>query len=441
MELKVDYLTLSIIPSEIVEPNSFYLDLLHFFGLTKFLNSFKRCGGGAFYNYIMRYRDISFKIPDGFNSDVQGFCIEFTGQGIDFYIDYMRRSYPDYSVKDLLIAFFALADKGFKVRVTRIDIAYDDISYEEKKYYLLDLDRIRRALVNLEFTSRFSLKSKMKKMEVTFEESGKGKATDSVFCGSTIYIGNRRSKTFCRFYDKLAELFKHGKDIDENIKHWTRLEFEFKDRRAMSICMLLITLSDSDFVTQMSEVVNSYICFVVTKSEKNATNYSRCPVKRWWAKAIGTMSKSRLVCRKPEKNNYAAAVNWVRRSVSPTLYSILQCMSFDKFLSMLKEDGEQRQSLHHNLIIEDFINDRPDEVLEGLDEFSLYTDRYNDFLKSLRQEQYKNEVRYLSHYYADKQDAVGMQADDAFFRSQFFDPEYIKSIADSCQLGILENFA
>ena len=116
-------------------------------------------------------------------------------------------------------------------------------------------------------------------------------------------------------------------------------------------------------------------------------------------------------------------------------------MSFDKFLGMLKEDGEQRQSLHHNLIIEDFINDRPDEVLDGLDEFSLYTDRYNDFLKSLRQEQYKNEVRYLSHYFADKQDEVGMQADDAFFRSQFFDPEYIKSIADSCQLGILENFA
>lgn len=55
---------------------------------------------------VMRYNDISIKIPDSFNADVQGFGIEFTGHGIDYYLEVMRKLYPDYTVCNLLAAFF-----------------------------------------------------------------------------------------------------------------------------------------------------------------------------------------------------------------------------------------------------------------------------------------------------------------------------------------------
>ena len=392
MDYKVDYLTLSLIPNTRVDSGKMYNNLLDFLGLTKFRENFIQFSGGRFYNYIMRYRDISIKIPDSFSSDLQGFCIEFTGQGIDYYIDYMREYHPDYEVKDLLAAFFSLADKGFRCRVTRIDIAYDDISYEEKRFYTLDLDRIQRAILRQEFISPFSHRKKHKEMVVSFEDSEKGKGRNAINTGKTINLGNRRSEVFGRFYDKLAEQRTKGNTVDENIKHWSRLEFEFKNFHAMSLCEIIVGSPQEELSLYLSKIVNSYIRFIVVK-QKNETNYHRCPVKRWWAKAIGTIERAKLVIKKPEKNHYDSAVRWVKRSVAPTLLSILHCIPMDRFLMMVKENAVERISNKHDLIVADYINRKSVEVLTGYDEYKLYSDNYEAFIAELRREHFKNDTR------------------------------------------------
>lgn len=427
MEYKVDYLTLSIIPPESVECESFYLQLLHFLNLVKFKPNFKRCGGGGFYSYTMRYNDISIKVPESFNSDVQGFCIEFSGEGIDFYVDYMRRTHPDYMVSDLLKAFFSLSGEGYKTRCTRIDIAYDDIDYEEKKFYLLDLDRIERAINNLEFVSLFALKKKVKSMNVTFEDKTKGKGIVSDVSGKTIYVGNRKSKIFCRFYDKLAEMATHGKAFDKNIKHWSRLEFEFKDSRAMAICDALICLDLEHLSNYLADVINNYIRFIVVKGD--ISHYNRCPVKRWWAKAIGSCKTAKLVTRKPDRNHFTAAVSWVKRSVAPTLYAILQCMSFDKFMMMIKENGIERSG-KQDIIIEDYLNRKPDEVFEGLEEHKYYTNDYETFIQALRTAQYHNDIRYLT--------GNGLDAGELVLDYFNFRPSDVILHSNQLQFGALE---
>ena len=395
MDYKVDYLTLSLIPSVPVVPSTMYNNILEFLGLTKHLHSFVRFGGGKWYDYIMRYRDISIKVPHAFNSDWQGFCIEFTGQGIDYYIDYMRETYPDYEVKDLLAAFFSLAKDGaFRCRVTRIDIAFDDISYEEKRFYTLDLYRIERAILKQEFISPFSHRKKHKKMVVSFDDTEKGKGNSYAKTGKTINLGNRHSEVFGRFYDKLAEQKAKGNTVDENIKHWSRLEFEFKNNYAMSVSDAIVSLPSDKLSQYLAGIANRFICFVVVK-EKNVTNYCRCPIKRWWARAIGTMERARLIIKKPEKNHYDAAIRWVKRSVAPTLLSILQCIPMDQFLMMVKENAVERINNKHDLIVDDFISRKPDEVLIGLEEHKLYTDNYEAFIAELRREQFKNDTRYI----------------------------------------------
>ena len=395
MDYKVDYLTLTLKPSTPVNPSAMYNSILEFLCLTKHLHSFVRFGGGRWYDYIMRYRDISIKVPDSLNTDTEGFCIEFTGQGIDYYIDYMRETYPDYEVKDLLAAFFSLAKDGsFRCRVTRIDIAYDDISYEEKRFYTFDLDRIQRAILKGEFISPFSCRKKRKKMIVDFEDTEKGKGMNKINAGKTINLGNRHSEVFGRFYDKLAEQKAKGNDVDENIKHWSRLEFEFKNAHAMAVSESIVSMPQEELSNYFSEIINRYICFVVVK-EKNETKYWRCPVKRWWKTAIGTIKRAKLVLKKPEKNYYRAAVNWLNRSVAPTLLSILKVMPVDKLLMMIKENAMERMNLKHDLIVDDFISQKPDEQLKGFEEYKLYTDNYEDFIAELRREQFKNETRYI----------------------------------------------
>ena len=393
MEYKVDYLTLSLIPLERVNTTKMYNNLLHFLGLVKHQADFVRFGGGRWYDHIMRYRDISIKIPEDFSSDLQGFCIEFTGQGIDFYIDYMRETFPDYEVKDLLSAFFSLADKGFRCRCTRIDIAYDDISCEEKRFYTLDLDRIERAIKKQEFISPFSHRKKHNEMVVSFDYTEKGKGDSFKKTGKTINLGNRHSEVFGRFYDKLAEQKAKGNDVDENIRHWSRLEFEFKNARAMSVCEAIVSLPAAELSRYLAGIANRYICFIVAK--KNVKNYYACPVKRWWARAIGTIERAKFVIKKPEKNHYQATVQWINHSVAPSIYTILQVIPIDKFLMMVKENAVERINNNHNLIVQDYLSGKSGEVLTGYEEYKQYSDNYEAFIAELRREQFKNDTRYI----------------------------------------------
>ena len=234
---------------------SFYKTIVHFLCLDQFADQFEEYSGGKYYKTIYRYNNISVKIPDSLLSDHTGFGIEFTGQGIDFYIDYMLSKFPDYDVRNLLSSFLSLAeDETLRCQVPRIDTASDDISYEVKKTYPLDLNLIKEALSNLEFSSPFAIKKHLKSFEVTFVDSER--ATLKNFRGQTIYLGNKKSKVFCRFYDKLAEMDVNKKEYDEKIKHWARMEFVFRNDRAMSIVENLISLSDDDFSKYYAEVVN-----------------------------------------------------------------------------------------------------------------------------------------------------------------------------------------
>lgn len=103
---KIDWLTLSVMPSDDVDPYNFFLSLVDFFRLEEFLPLFKKGGGHGFYDYSYSYNNIVFSIPRSLESHSQGFCIAFSGQGIDFYINICARSIPNIQLKSFFLNFF-----------------------------------------------------------------------------------------------------------------------------------------------------------------------------------------------------------------------------------------------------------------------------------------------------------------------------------------------
>lgn len=394
MQFKVDWLTLSLIPSSMVEDTfAFYKSILHLLCLDDFQSDFEEFGGGKYYKNIYRYKNISIKVPDTIVSDRTGFGIEFTGQGIDFYIDYMRSKYPDYDVRNLLSSFFSLAeDESLRCTVPRIDIASDDISYKNKKNYPLDLSRIRDALVNLEFSSPFAIKSQTEKFEVSFV--GSQRAILKSFRGTTIYLGNRRSNVFCRFYDKLAEMEVHKKEFDEKIKHWVRMEFVFRNDRAKCIAENLVSLSDEEFAKFYAEIVNHYITFVDV-TENNRSNVCRCKPKKWWSDYLGVVRKSKLVNTKPTENHYVRFKKYMLSKISAGMAAIFECEPVDKVMLEIKEASEASKTKTHDKIVNDYIAlkngyDKSVPLKKGLEEYSYYIEDYKKFLIELRKKREYN---------------------------------------------------
>lgn len=390
MITKVDWLTLSIIPSDVVQPYDFFLSLVDFFRLDDFLHLFKKGGGHGFYDYSYSFNNIVFSVPELFQSNKQGFCISFSGQGIDFYLEHMRKRFPDYSVKKLLSAFFALAElETLKCNVSRIDIATDDITHTgTNEKALLNLDVIADSILKSEFTSVFAIKKQLKKYEVTFLKSERAKLCG--LKGNTIYLGSRKSNTYLRIYDKLVESEVKDNFTDETINHWVRFEMEFKGCNAMSVAEHIVSLTDDKFFEWYSEVVNNYIRFIEI-TENNISNYSRCPSKDWWFAFVGTLNKSRLYHIKPSDNSFDRSLRWQKKSVFPSIAAMLRCMPLQQYLMLVKETMKSQSSLKKQQeIITDFINaDKHSPELVGFDRYSEYIedDYYHSFLFELRKSQ------------------------------------------------------
>lgn len=383
-ECKVDYLTLSIIPKEKIENVfGFYDFLLSFFGLSEYAYDFI---GGRCPHYETKFsynNIIHIKCPSSARSKKQGFLVEFTGQGIDFYIEHMRKKYPNFDEKNLLSAFFSLAETDFyKCKVTRYDQAVDDISYEKKSSYSLNFDLIKRALKAGEIVSPFHLRKSVHKMEVTFYESGRSTLDIQ---GETIYLGSRKG-THIRFYDKIAEMKSHKKAYDEKIQHWNRMEMQFMGNNAMAIATKRVSSTPDEFNQYFAECVNDYIRFIDV-TENNVTNYHRCKSKKWWSDFIGTVEQSKLVHRKPIKNQCLSSLNWWKNSVAVTYYMLLQCFPEEYLYNEMMDSVSEHHNKRHDLIVDHYKNmdNFNVEDFKGLKYFGLYTSNPKEYLKFRRE--------------------------------------------------------
>ena len=379
-EFLIDWLTLTFKPCNncTVDCESVQSFLFDFFRIDRDTQkSFVKCGGGAFYDYGIRYNGLCFKFPYADDVCNQGFCIEFSGQAISWYESYVKKSYQAFTWKELLTDFFALGVEGYTCKCTRIDIAFDDKAYDNSSDFLLDLSKIEKALAKREYVSLFRVDSPILPVEKRLSRKR------GFLAGTTLNCGNRKSKVFCRFYDKLAEQFSKGAQLPEGLTHWVRMEFEFKDLRAMSLIDCFVCLSDEDFAKYLSQVINKYICFVAVRNACRS-NLERAPQKRWWARFIGTVKKTTLASNKSDKNSFNHSMQYLRRSVMPLLHSILHCITIDEFLTEVFEEGNKRPYKKHDEIVRDYTVPHKDENYNNINIHKLTSYDYKRLLEKYK---------------------------------------------------------
>ena len=405
LKLKTDWLAVTIKPQDDVVSLDFVHSLMRLLHIECYQEFFEVKGGGEHYSYTMRYNGICFKVPFDGQITNTGFGLEFTGQGLDFYLDFRRHLDEEYSEKKLLATLFALETDGkCKVNTTRIDIAADDIDYEEKKHYLLDLDRIERALRRHEICSTFKTSKRYDKFKIDCTVCTSEKKRTNEYTSRTIYLGNRKSNVCCRFYDKYAERKDKGYPVDEGIVHWSRMEFEFKHENAQSVAVSLVTLTPDDFSGYMASIFNRYVCFVVVpknidkQSALENNNMHRFAPKKWWSEFIGTVMKSRLYYCKPVENAYRKARKWFDNNVGPTMYSLLCCEPLDEFFYHIKVTALEKLQDKHIEIQRAYIRDKEElQVDRGSERFKQFTDDYENFIAEIVRCQAKNDVRRMLH--------------------------------------------
>lgn len=405
MDYKIDWLTLTLKPeNENVTYSNFHVKgdmcplenwCFQFLELEDIKDLFiKKQGSVQHYNTMYHYKGISIALSTSSRFPEQGLMFRLSGDGIAFIEKRMRERHSDWSWIKFLKQFFSLGVFGLTCRCTRIDLAFDDIS-ENESDRLIDLKIVANAIKKGEFVSSFRSSDSRTpcKLIPAYEEIKRN--TKGKTLGETYYVGNRKSKVFLRFYDKLLEAQAKNEPVDDKIRHWCRMEFEFKDVRAMTVCDSLIMLTSEEFASYISKVTNHYIRFVIPKGTRE--NYYKCGSRLWWKKIVGTVEKAKLAENKAYKNRFNASMRWLKKQVFPTLYAVLHCIKVDELITGIRDSGldhiENSGTGRIDMIVKDYMNEAPEEVFKGIEIHKASCDDFVNILSEFDKTAYSSEMR------------------------------------------------
>lgn len=331
-----DYLTISLIPDKeniigLADFISLFLDTMY---LTDMLPLMQFKCSTLRYEQILRFEDIQIKIPYEENYKKQGICLEFSGHGIDYYIEWLKTKYNT-CLRSACKRFYALALQGFKPNCSRFDVAFDEKIENSGENKYLDMNSIKTALLERRFVSCFRksdperCSSDLSSAVNDFSNSDESLHADFISSmnlssgtvGQTIQLGKRNSTSLIRFYDKKAEQEVKGIVVPKNVSSWVRCEIEFKKQNSNAILMKFVELSDKEFVSYCSGVLLGLIRFInLDRSRKY-----NCSVCDWWLGFLKHVKAAKLVHFKPQRNKYLRAVAYQRQQVSPCLNAIFEC--------------------------------------------------------------------------------------------------------------------
>lgn len=357
-KLTLDYLTVSIRPDSYCEGatvNMLSQLLCSIFHIDSYLDKFQLVGRSRHYIAIYRYNDISLKICSEERLFKQGVCLEMSGNGLVLW----QQSLPKgVSMRDVLRKFRALTFCGFKINVSRFDVALDDIAYGLDKP-ILHMSTIAKKWANHEFCSRSQpnvdeINLDFKSADEGFFKVGSKQMNKKRgIMGRTVYWGNRKSPVFVRFYDKKAEQLQQGIKVDDNINSWVRCEYEYHNAKAVAVMTLFIEYDFDEFVQRYKALVMGHLRFI----NSDDSNRSRCSTCAWWVAFLNTLDGVKLSSGPAKSVQFRKTAKWLKRSVAPTLWAMIACLGID-FMTALEEIGRGKIKERQLQLIEDYMTNR-----------------------------------------------------------------------------------
>jgi phage replication initiation protein len=235
-------------------------------------------------------------LSEGGNVDM-GVHIEMSGQGC--------REYESYYGQDWT-AFFQdiLAQIG---KFTRLDIAIDDIRYNDDKPYFT----LRGLLTKVR---KYEVRSKFKKAK-GIEDFHLGKEEEK---GKTIYFGRESSELQIRFYEKNHERENADQELEEGLTAWNRTEIQLRRERAQTVAIFIAT-GHGTLGNVALGVLKHYISFV---NPNDDTNKSRWPVSPFWLRFLQDVEKLRLAKKAPDAT-IERKIIWSQKQLKKVFASIM----------------------------------------------------------------------------------------------------------------------
>ena len=217
-------------------------------------------------------------------------------------------------------------------KFTRLDVAVDDFDRA------LDLEQM------VDYCRHGRCSSRSKEWAVT--EGGAIK--DGASTGRTLYVGNRTSDVFFRFYDKLAEQIKEGAIPERLPDHWIRAEAELKGAAAINAGREIAT---ADSLPAMAKaLLNNYIGFKdQTKKGQPTTdtNKGRWDKAPWWLAWLESVAKL-SVSRRIKPTAFDQRIEWFTRQAAPTLAMLTHELDQDTLMSIYRSGRAALTDKHHD---------------------------------------------------------------------------------------------
>lgn len=365
-----DYMTISILPGDVDCPmdqllkkalEALYLDELWDKELFIYMCQ------TTYHSAIFRFGDIQVKFPYEHNYKKNGICFEFSGQGLDYYVEYLRLNRVDVDLRKVCARFVALSKFGYKTKSSRFDVAFDEIIRKgEQLEPLLDLDRITETLSRRAFVSKFRKSDGIPgsgELKPFFNELDSSHHFDDVLpyrliqstdlctgmVGKTIELGRRKGASFVRFYDKLVEQSAKGFEVPEDYSSWIRFEMEFKKNNASSAFLqYAMSKDDKEFIQKMRGEAFSLIRFV----DLDHSRRYNCTVCKWWLDFLAHASVYVLPNTKPKHNKFVRHLAYQRRQNAASLTTLVMCKP--KILKSILLEGAKKSSKTAQAIANDY---------------------------------------------------------------------------------------
>ncbi len=215
-------------------------------------------------------------------------------------------------------------------KVTRLDVAYDDIDKTEDGKGLLDISTIARYTLHQRFVTKWGGGC------VTDSFKVKG-IEESMVHALTVSFGSNSSDCMLRIYDKAQE--RGGLEY-----HWVRSELVFRRERAQEFINQYIQTQDIGIL--YFGVLKNYLRFI----RKDATRRERCSVVGWWDKFLNNVQSIKIFTPHDNEYNLAKLQRTIIKQYANSIETYVRSVGPQRFLEDImsrpsKLNVDQRQLL------------------------------------------------------------------------------------------------
>lgn len=238
--------------------------------------------------------------------------LEMSGQGC--------RSFESYGSGDYEELFSLVRSDPSNIHLTRLDIAFDDMTGVFDIYNICDEVRAEH------FVARTNT------YQAVYSNNG-----------NAVYFGSKKSNVFIRIYDKASE-----RGYDGNKFHWVRMELQLKDINAKGF---VDKLENQDLKMLYLGVIKNYISF---RTPTDDSNKRRWPEPDWWKSLLDDAVRISVWSKPGTDYNLSACERYVFTQPIGSIKTLIEIFGKEAFLEMVRKAPTPKNPKYKQLIAQAF---------------------------------------------------------------------------------------